>query len=427
MPETVSRIRVPLANRPIVGSIRPPGSKSLTNRGLLCAAIAKGDSTLRGWLESEDTEVMRDSLARLGVSVEELDSHTLRVRGCGGEFPNRQADLFVANSGTTIRFLTAALAASGGVYRLDGVPRMRKRPIADLGAALEQVGVKVTYEAEHGFPPLSLHSKEIPGGVVTVRGDVSSQFLSGLLLAAPYAKSKLTVEVEGDLVSQPYVQMTLEVMRSFGVETVQEARGVFHFPGGQQYRACDLEIEPDASAARYFWGAAAITGGRVEVLGLNQNSLQGDIHFCDCLEKMGCRVEYGPHSITVTGGHLCGGDFDLSTISDTAQTLAVVALFADSPTTIRGIAHNRHKETDRISDLACELRRMGAHVDEYSDGLTIHPGELKPASIETYNDHRMAMSFAIAGLRVDGMEIMNPACTAKTYPKFFDDLSSLIG
>ncbi len=412
---------------PIRGSIRPPGSKSLTNRALVIAALAEGKSILRGALASEDTHVMIESLARLGIVVEESAAGTqLAIQGCGGEIPVQLADLFVGNSGTTVRFLTAMLAACDGDFRLSGVPRMHERPIADLIATLNHLGADVSSQLNTGCPPVLINASGLQGGEATVRGDVSSQFLSALLMAAPYAREPVCLRVAGELVSQPYVEMTCKLMQDFGgrVDTADLSR--FVIPGQQRYQAREYAIEPDASAASYFWGAAAITGGEVTVRGLGQDALQGDVAFVDCLEQMGCEVRNQVQSITVIGKQLHGIDVNMNAISDTAQTLGVVALFAQGPTTIRGISHVRHKETDRIGDLARELRKFGATIDEFEDGLRITPpanyDSFRGASIATYNDHRMAMSLALAGLWLPGVVINDPSCTAKTYPQFFEDL-----
>jgi 3-phosphoshikimate 1-carboxyvinyltransferase len=414
---------------PIRGRVRPPGSKSITNRALICAALADGVSTLSGALESEDTRVMVDSLGQLGIEVESRDAGTtLIVRGTGGEIPALEAELFCANSGTTIRFLTALAALGHGSFRLDGVERMRARPIADLLDALNQLGAHAMSENADGCPPVVVHANGLPGGTAVVRGNISSQFLSGILMAAPAARSPVVLEIEGSLVSLPYVRMTLAVMRAFGVdlETGSQLER-FEIAAPQLYTARQHAIEPDASAASYFWAAAAITGGEVTVEGLSADSLQGDVAFVECLEQMGCEVRRNADSIAVMGRDLNGIDVDMNAVSDTVQTLAVVALFANGPTTIRNVAHIRHKETDRMTALATELQKLGAKVTEREDGLTIEPGELQPATIDTYNDHRMAMSFALAGLRIPGVKIDNPRCVDKTYPEFFSDLAALVG
>lgn len=413
---------------PIHGSIRPPGSKSLTNRALIIAALAQGRSTLRGTLESEDTEVMIDSLRRIGVRIVPGDaSDTLVVDGNGGRFSGETVEMFLANSGTSMRFLTALATLGHGTFRLDGIARMRERPIGDLIKALRQLGAEIRTEANNECPPVIVAAQGLPGGKAKIAGNISSQYLSGLLMAAPYAQSDVELEVDGELVSKPYVRMTAQIMRDFGVSLEENDCRRFVIPGNQTYQARDYAIEPDASAASYFWGAAAVSGGRVTVEGLSRDALQGDVGFCECLEKMGCAVEYAAERITVTGGPLRGIDVDMGEISDTVQTLAAVALFADGPTRVTGVAHNRHKETDRISDLARELRKLGGTVEELPDGLVITPGPLRSARIETYNDHRMAMSLSLVGLRQAGVVILNPECTSKTYPRYFEDLARLCG
>lgn len=426
---TESIVVTPAAG-PLSASIRPPGSKSITNRALVCAALAQGTSELSGALDSEDTQVMIAALVKLGVRVErDATARRLTVTGCAGALPAGRAELYVANSGTTIRFLTALAALGHGEFHLDGAPRMRERPIADLVSALNRLGVRAECSTSGGFPPVVVHADGLPGGRVQLRGDVSSQFLSGLLMAAPYAHAPLDIEIEGTLVSQPYVQMTLAVMSSFGVSDVTAASDLsrFHVPAPQCYQRQMYAIEPDASAASYFFAAAAIVGGSATVQGLSRRSLQGDVAFVQLLERMGCRVAWQKDSITVTGGPLRGVTADMNAISDTVQTLAAVAVFASGPTTVTGVGHIRHKETDRIAALATELRKLGASVDETTDGLVITPAPLHAAAIDTYEDHRMAMSLALVGLRVPGVEIRDPGCTAKTYPDFFADLARVTG
>jgi len=426
-----SAITMTPAGAPIRGRIRPPGSKSITNRALVCAALADGASTLTGALDSEDTRVMLDSLGRLGIKVQTRDQgRTLIVHGCDGQIPAKQADLFVANSGTTIRFLTAICALGHGTYRLDGIPRMRERPIGDLLDALNQLGANCRGEMRAGFPPVIVSAAGPRGGRASIQGAISSQFLSGLLMAAPRAAANVEIVVACELVSKPYVFMTQRIMEAFGahVDVSSDFRS-FRIRAPQTYGSRKYDIEPDASAASYLWAAAAITGGEVMVEGLNKDSLQGDVAFVECLKQMGSRVNYSNDAITIADRAECSIDVDMNAISDTVQTLAVVALFAHGPTTIRGVAHIRHKETDRIGDLARELRKFGATVDELPDGLRITPPpdirQCRDITIETYNDHRMAMSFALAGLVVPGVTIVNPGCTAKTYPRFFDDLTRL--
>jgi 3-phosphoshikimate 1-carboxyvinyltransferase len=428
---------------PLAATIRPPGSKSITNRALICAALAEGESLLTGALESDDTLVMIEGLGKMGISVaHDRAARTVRVAGCKGRPPAESADIYVGNSGTTVRFLAALATLGHGVFRLDGVPRMRERPIEDLLSALRLLGGDAVSELGTGCPPVVVRGAGLSGGRADVAGNVSSQFLSAVLQAAPCAQSDVEIAIRGELVSKPYVAMTLAVMRAFGARILSE-RGkgdspIFadtkigtvpefplQIPAPQGYRGTTYAIEPDASAASYFFAAAAIAGGRVTVNGLSRGSLQGDVAFGDCLAAMGCEVTSGSDSITVTGRPLGGIDVDMNAISDTVQTLAPVALFAEGATTIRNVGHIRHKETDRLAALATELRKFGAEVEERSDGLTISPRPLHAATIDTYDDHRMAMSLALVGLRVPGVVIRDPACVAKTYPDFFRDLASL--
>lgn len=411
--------------RPLVGSIRPPGSKSLTNRALVIAALADGESYLRGVLHSRDTAVMIDSLNQLGLKVSAGDEpSSLRVMGQGGRIPATSSELYLENSGTSIRFLAAMCTLGSGRFRLDGNERMRQRPIADLLAALNQLGASTRSECDSDCPPVIIDANGLPGGVTSVETGRSSQFLSALLMALPAAQGPVEVRLTGPMVSEPYIDMTLGVMARFGVTIDTSRPGVFRITPAR-YRAGCYDVEPDASAASYFFAAAAITGGSITVDGLSQFALQGDVRFVDILEQMGCRVAWQPNSVTVHGGPLHGVEVDMNAISDTAQTLAAVAVFANGPTTIRHVAHMRLKETDRIAAVVTELRRLGVHADEHSDGLTIHPGSVSPGIVETYDDHRMAMSFALLGLKTPGIQIANPGCTAKTYPGFFDDFEQL--
>ncbi|MCL2117105.1 MAG: 3-phosphoshikimate 1-carboxyvinyltransferase [Planctomycetaceae bacterium] len=428
----VKKIRI---SGPVQCHVKPPGSKSITNRALVCAALSDYNTCLTGALDSEDTQVMLDALRTLGLYIEHNpEEATIYVKGCGGDFPNKNAEIHVANSGTTARFLTAALAVTEGCnYRIYGKPRMHERPIGDLISALWQLGADVRSEMGNDCPPVLIGKNGKFGGNAQVSGEISSQFLSALLLAAPVSPSDIILSVQGELVSKPYIQMTLEVMRAFGA-TVDAADDFsrFRIAANSQYARKQggtfcYAVEPDASAASYFFAAAAVTGGTVTVEGLSQNSLQGDINFCCCLEQMGCRVQFDANSTTVTTptNALQGITVDMNAISDTVMTLGIVALFAKGPTRITNVAHIRHKETDRISALACELRKFGATVTEFDDGLEIIPPITFPDNeieINTYDDHRMAMSFAIAGLKVPDVVIRDPGCVAKTYPGFFDDL-----
>jgi 3-phosphoshikimate 1-carboxyvinyltransferase len=434
---------IPLT-RPPKATVRVPGSKSITNRALVLAALERHPTghVLNGALHSEDTALMIQCLQSLGFDLRaDWDATPPTVTfspSDGPVIPVTSANLFVGNSGTTMRFLTALVCLGHGRYRLDGIPRMRERPIEDLLATLRQLGAHAYSEAENGCPPVVVEAKGLKGGKVPIRGDVSSQFLSGLLMAASAAESELIIEVEGAIVSRPYIRMTQQMMERFGVRVEASLGRVFRVsPGFQtwepslrnrllQYDVPSVyNIEPDASAASYFLAAAAITSGEIVVPLSKGESLQGDVRFVDRLEMMGCQVRRGPDGVTVVGRPLHRLDTDMNDISDTVMTLAAVACFAEGPTTIRNVAHIRHKETDRLAALAAELRRVGAGVDEFADGLTITPRPLHGAEIETYNDHRMAMSMALIGLKVPGVVIKNPGCVAKTYPDFFADLEKL--
>ncbi len=414
---------------PVTGTIRPPGSKSITNRAFVLAALADGPTTLSGVLDSQDTRVMIESLRRLGFEVQQdLSANVCVVHGQGGRIPAARADLWLENSGTSIRFLTAVCALGSGHFRLDGVARMRQRPIGDIVRSLNQLGAAITFEnPDSDCPPILIDgsNSRFAGGDADISGDISSQFLSGLLMAAPACSQSVRLQVRGELVSKPYVTMTLQMMQAFGgrVDFPDDLSSFHVYP--QPYRSGLYDIEPDASAASYFFAAAAVTGGSVTVTGLSENALQGDVQFVSALERMGCEVQWQSDRITVTGRPLHGIDIDMNAISDTAQTLSVVAVFADSPTTIRNVGHMRHKETDRISAVVTELRRAGITAEEFADGLTIHPGKPHPAEIHTYDDHRMAMSFSLLGLRASGIRILDPDCTAKTYPNYFRDLQQL--
>ena len=412
---------------PVSGTPVIPGSKSITNRALVTAALADGISTLTGALFSDDTRYMAAALDQLGipVSVDET-AGTMTVVGKGG-IPADSGDLFIGNAGTAARFLTAAVATGRGNYRIDGDPAMRTRPIGPLLDALRQLGVDATSEAGNDCPPVRIVSDGLPGGEVTMPGNLSSQYFTGLMMAAPAATGTVTIRVAGELISRPYIDITAAVMRAFGVE-VDLGEDVFTVPGGQRYRARQYAIEPDASAASYFFAVAAITGGRVTIEGLGTSALQGDLSFVRVLEAMGCEVAMTGTATMVTGpegGKLKGGSFDFADISDTSQTLAGIAPFADGPVTFRGVAHNRVKETDRVGNVVKELRKLGQEVEEFEDGMTIHPRPVTPATVETYHDHRMAMGFALTGLRAPGVVISNPSCVTKTFPAFFETLELL--
>ncbi|HLW95472.1 MAG TPA: 3-phosphoshikimate 1-carboxyvinyltransferase, partial [Solirubrobacteraceae bacterium] len=394
-------------------------SKSITNRALVCAALAEGRSVLRGALFAEDTFAMGDAVAAFGGSViaSQAGSATMVVSGVGR--PRGGSRIDARQSGTTSRFVLPVAGLAADRVVVDGDPQLRARPFGPLFDALRELGAEVSELGEAGRLPVAVRGP-LAGGAVTVPGHISSQFVSGLLLAGPLMERGLAIELSSPLVSVPYVQMTAAVMGWFGVES----DGLAVAPGA--YTPAEVDVEPDASAAAYFFAAAAISGGRVSVEGLGSSSIQGDVAFVDVLERMGARVERGPRRITVSGsGSLHGVDADLSDISDTAQTLAAVAAFADSPTTVRGVGFIRAKESDRIGALVEELRRAGVEATAEEDGFTVTPAPLRPALLRTYDDHRMAMSLALLGLRAPGIEIENPACVAKTYPGFFADLEKL--
>ncbi|CAN5249503.1 3-phosphoshikimate 1-carboxyvinyltransferase [soil metagenome] len=411
--------------RPVDATVRVPGSKSVTNRALMVAALADGPSTIHNPLMSDDSYWLMDALVRLGFSVRADQAEgIITIRGQKGIIPERDVDLFVGNAGTVARFLPPALALGEGPYRVDGVPRMRERPVEDLVEAMRRLGAEVGYAGEEGRFPLILGGGGLRGGAAKVRGSKSSQFLSGLLMAAPYAAEEVVLEVEGELVSRPYVGITLEVMREFEVE-VGEDYGRFAVSPGS-YKACDYAIEPDASGASYFMAAAAVTGGRVEIPGLGSASMQGDMRFTEVLEEMGCDVRMRADSVAVRGPEqLRGIEVDMNAFSDTMMTLAAIVPFATGPTTIENVEHVRHQETDRISAVATELTRLGIRVEERRDGLRIEPGVVHPALVRTYGDHRLAMAFAVTGLVTPGIRIQDPGCVTKTFPDYFKSLDTL--
>jgi len=427
------------------GTVRLPGSKSISNRVLLLAALAQGATTVRDLLHSDDTERMLDALRTLGVKVESLGDNAYRVTGCGGDFPNKNAKLFLGNAGTAFRPLTAALALSGGSYELSGVPRMHERPIGDLVDALRQLGADIRYLGNEGFPPLQIsppspQSSPASGrggererqslNLAQVRGDVSSQFLTGLLMALPLLGRTVKVEVVGDLISKPYIEITLAMMARFGVVVQRDGWCSFTVVAGSRYVSPkEIYVEGDASSASYFLAAGAIGGGPVKVLGVGDDSVQGDIRFADALEQMGVRIEKGSYWMQASApdsGRLKAIDLDCNHIPDAAMTLAVTALFADGTTTLRNIASWRVKETDRIAAMATELRKLGATVEEGADYIRIMPpAQIKYAAIDTYDDHRMAMCFSLAAFGGTGVRINDPKCVAKTFPDYFAEFAKM--
>ena len=404
-----------------------PGSKSYSNRALLLASLGEGRSELMRALFSDDTRYMHRALTALGIRVD-ADEYEQRyeVEGGAGAFPSRGAALSVGNAGTAARFLTAALAIGDGVFSVDGSSRMRERPIEPLLNGLRQLGVDVRSRFGNGCPPVDIRASGIPGGRARVKGDISSQFLSALLMAAPYARRDVSLEVDGDLVSAPYVDLTLDAMRAFGVHVDRDGDHRFRVAAGQRYLGRAYEIEPDASGASYFFAAAAVTGGHVRVLRLGRGSAQGDLGLLDVLERMGCTVSRDRDAIDLWGPErLRAVDADFTRMGDVATTLMAIAPFADGPVTIRGIAQTHYEESDRPVAAVTELRRMGIRVEAEWDSVTVYPGLPQPIEVATYDDHRIAMSFALVGLRVAGITIADPGCVAKTFPSFFRELGRI--
>lgn len=411
--------------RPPDATVTVPGSKSITNRAVLLAGLAAGRSELSGALFSDDTRYMVGGLRALGahVAVDEAEAR-IGIDGCGGVWPAREAELFVGNAGTAMRFLSAALCLGGGRYRIDGSPRMRERPIGELVEALAQLGAATTCVG--GVPPVVASGGGLRGGRAELSAERSSQFLSALLQVAPYAAGDVTIALRGAVIAQPYVDMTVAVMAAWGVQVERDGYREFRIAAGQRYRAQPYAIEPDASSAHYFLAAAALTGGRVRVRGLSRASLQGDVRFADLLERMGAQVGWEDDAIDVRGPtQLAGIDADLNAISDTAPTLAAIAPFASAPVHIRNVAHLRWQESDRLRAVASELTRLGVRVEERDDGLSVWPSPVVPAVVRTYDDHRIAMAFALIGLKVEGIGIEDPGCVAKTFPDYFERLEAL--
>ena len=413
-------------NHPLSATVRLPGSKSLTNRALLIASLAKGTTRLTNALFSDDSCYFAKALQTLGFDVQ-LDeaNREMTVTGLGGKIPARQAALFIGNAGTAARFLSAFLALGNGEYVLDGDSRMRERPIGDLVKALTELGAKL--ETVNNCPPIKVIASGLPGGKTKIAGNISSQFLSALLMVAPYAASSIEIEVTTDLNSKPYVDMTIAIMQDFDVQIERQGYERFQIKPSFFSHLSSYQIESDASAASYFFAAPAICGGTVRVENISRKSRQGDIRFLNVLQQMGCKIKEGDNYIEVTSNQpLVGVDADMRDIPDTAQTLAAIAPFASSPTRIRGIASARLKETDRIHATYTELTRLGVRVEEHEDGMTIYPcDKIQPATIQTYNDHRMAMAFSLIGLQRDGISIENPSCVSKTFPHFFEVVDTL--
>ncbi|WP_025603057.1 3-phosphoshikimate 1-carboxyvinyltransferase [Burkholderia sp. WSM2230] len=418
------------------GTVRLPGSKSISNRVLLLAALAEGETTITNLLDSDDTRVMLDALEKLGVRLKR-EGDTCVVTGTRGAFTARTADLFLGNAGTAVRPLTAALSVNGGDYRIHGVPRMHERPIGDLVDGLRQIGARIDYEENEGYPPLRIRPAQISAEApIRVRGDVSSQFLTSLLMTLPLVRTASgvsTVQVDGELISKPYIDITIKLMARFGINVERNGWHQFIVPAGQRYQSPGtIMVEGDASSASYFLAAGVLGGGPVKVEGVGRSSIQGDVGFADALIKMGANLQMGDDWIEVRGvgndhGKLDPIDMDFNLIPDAAMTIAVAALFADGTTTLRNIASWRVKETDRIAAMATELRKVGAKVQEGDDFLMVTPPEklIPNASIDTYDDHRMAMCFSLVSLGGVPVRINDPKCVGKTFPDYFERFAAL--
>ncbi|MEJ0039826.1 MAG: 3-phosphoshikimate 1-carboxyvinyltransferase [Gammaproteobacteria bacterium] len=430
--------------RRVSGTVRLPGSKSISNRILLLAALAEGTTRILDPLDSDDTRYMLDALRKLGVALSVSgDGKQVEVQGTGGRWPARSADLYLGNAGTAFRPLTAALAFAGGEYKLSGLPRMHERPIKDLVDALRRLGARIDYLGTQGYPPLAIHppTPSVADDVarVSIRGDVSSQFVTALLMALPLRSQAAEVTIEGELISRPYVHITLNMMKRFGVTVMEEGANLFRIPAGACYVSpAEISVEGDASSASYFLTAGVISGlsggGPVRVEGVGRDSIQGDVALVQALESMGASIEMGPHWISATAnaearraGTLRPIDADLNHIPDAAMVLAVAALFADGPSTLRNIGSWRVKETDRIAAMATELRKLGAVATEGPDWLRVEPpAKLRDgAAIDTYEDHRIAMSFSLAALGGVTVRINDPGCVAKTFPDYFPVFGSI--
>ncbi|ADL52691.1 3-phosphoshikimate 1-carboxyvinyltransferase [Clostridium cellulovorans] len=425
MTEKVYEVKV---GQNFIAEIDVPGSKSVANRALIIAALAEGTTVLKNMLFSDDTRYMMEAIRKLGNTVEvDEQKRTVIVKSAAEKvFP--ETELFIGNAGTAMRFLPTYISAGKGKVSLTGIERMKERPIKDLVDGLRELGVEVTYKEKDGFPPFEIDSNGLPGGEISIRGDKSSQYLTSILLSAPYAKEDVTVKIQGKLVSIPYVDITIRMMKDFGVEVENRDYKEFFIKSGQKYKSREYIVEGDCSSASYFFGIAAITNSEIKVNNVCKNTMQGDIKLLDVLEKMGVSVSYGENHVLVKGsGKLRGITVDMHHMSDVAQTLSVVALFADGVTKIENVYNMRIKETDRIKAVYNELMKLGAKVTELEDGLIIEPAVKynENVEIDTYDDHRMAMSFSLAGLRIPGVKIKDPDCVSKTFPSYFEEFEKI--
>ncbi|MDP2570682.1 3-phosphoshikimate 1-carboxyvinyltransferase [Vibrio penaeicida] len=413
----------------VSGEVNLPGSKSVSNRALLLAALASGKTRLTNLLDSDDIRHMLNALTKLGVSYQLSDNNTVcEVEGLGSSFNVENAqELFLGNAGTAMRPLAAALCLGSGEYVLTGEPRMKERPIGHLVDALKTAGADIEYLENENYPPLKIKGTGLKGGTVKIDGSISSQFLTAFLMSAPLAEGDIKIDIIGELVSKPYIDITLHIMKQFGVDVINNDYQSFVVPSGQSYKAPgDFLVEGDASSASYFLAAAAIKGGEIKVTGIGRNSIQGDIQFADALEKMGAKIEWGDDYVVSRRGELKAVDLDFNHIPDAAMTIATAALFAEGTTAIRNVYNWRVKETDRLSAMATELRKVGAEVEEGEDYITITPTpNLKHAAIDTYDDHRMAMCFSLVALSDTPVTINDPKCTSKTFPDYFEKLAGL--
>ncbi|MCK6261968.1 3-phosphoshikimate 1-carboxyvinyltransferase [Vibrio sp. ZSDE26] len=411
------------------GVVNLPGSKSVSNRALLLAALAQGTTRLTNLLDSDDIRHMLNALEQLGVRYQlSQDKTVCEVTGLGRAFNVEKAqELFLGNAGTAMRPLAAALCLGSGEFVLTGEPRMKERPIGHLVNALREAGAKIEYLENEDYPPLKITGTGLESGTVSIDGSISSQFLTAFLMSAPLANGDITINIEGELVSKPYIDITLHIMKQFGVEVINNDYQSFVIQSGQTYKAPgDFLVEGDASSASYFLAAAAIKGGEIKVTGIGKNSIQGDIQFADALEKMGAEIEWGDDYVISRCGELNAIDMDFNHIPDAAMTIATTALFAKGTTAIRNVYNWRVKETDRLAAMATELRKVGAGVEEGEDYIIVTPtANLKHAAIDTYDDHRIAMCFSLVALSDTPVTINDPKCTSKTFPTYFDKLSEL--